>query len=103
MELNPARTALVAVHLQNDIVTAEGTFGPFFAAQVEGPQVVRLRPRSAEARLLYARALFLSGDAERAAAQLAAARDLPATSALRWTRFRRQGAIPPFGGCPAKS
>lgn len=53
------------------------------AAQVEGPQVVRARPRSAAARLLYARALYLAGDTERAARQLAAARNLPATPALR--------------------
>lgn len=53
------------------------------AAQVEGPRVVRARPRSAEARLLYARALYLSGSVGEAARQLAAARELPATPQQR--------------------
>jgi hypothetical protein len=31
MQLDPQRTALVAVHLQGDVVTHEGAFGGFFA------------------------------------------------------------------------
>ena len=30
MELNPSRTAIIAVHMQHDIITAEGAFGGFF-------------------------------------------------------------------------
>lgn len=64
MELNPARTALVAVHLQNDIVTAEGAFGAFFAAQVEERGVVGVvggladAARAAGATVVYTRVAF---------------------------------------------
>lgn len=34
MELDPTRTAVVGIHLQNDIVTADGAFGGFFAQNV---------------------------------------------------------------------
>jgi len=40
MELNPSTTAVVAIHMQGDIVTAAGAFGGFFAAQVEEGNVV---------------------------------------------------------------
>lgn len=33
MELIPARTAVIAVHMQNDVVSADGAFGGLFAAQ----------------------------------------------------------------------
>lgn len=32
---DPARTAVVAVHLQNDVVGADGAFAPFFRAEIE--------------------------------------------------------------------
>jgi nicotinamidase-related amidase len=40
MELNPSTTAVIAVHMQPDIVTADGAFGPFFAAQAAEHDVV---------------------------------------------------------------
>jgi nicotinamidase-related amidase len=40
MELNPSTTAVVAVHMQPDIVSADGAFGPFFAAQAAEHGVV---------------------------------------------------------------
>lgn len=40
MELNPARTAIIAVHLQKDVVSADGAFGGFFAAQAVERNVV---------------------------------------------------------------
>lgn len=46
------------------------------AAQVDGPQVVRAHPQSGEAHLLYARALYLVGNLEAAAAQLNRAKGL---------------------------
>ena len=33
--IDPTRTALVAVHLQNDFVGAEGAFAPFFRAEID--------------------------------------------------------------------
>lgn len=38
--MTPARTAVLLVHLQGDIVTAEGAFGPVFAEQVEARDVL---------------------------------------------------------------
>lgn len=40
MELNPSTTAVIAIHMQGDIVTAAGAFGGFFAAQVEERNVI---------------------------------------------------------------
>jgi len=40
MELNPDRTAIVAVHLQKDVVNADGAFGGFFAAQARERGVI---------------------------------------------------------------
>lgn len=53
------------------------------AAQVDGPQVVRAHPESAEAHVLYARALYLVGNLEAAARQLSRAQPLEMTPALR--------------------
>jgi biuret amidohydrolase len=47
--LDPARTALVAVHLQNDIVGADGAFAPFFRAEID-----RVGTLTTAARLLDA-------------------------------------------------
>lgn len=52
------------------------------AAQVEGPQVVEANPESAEAHLLYARALFLVGNHEAASRQVARAKTHPTTPEL---------------------
>ena len=40
MELNPATTAIIAVHMQPDIVSADGAFGPIFAAQAAERDIV---------------------------------------------------------------
>jgi biuret amidohydrolase len=40
MDLNPSTTAVIAVHMQYDIVIADGAFGPFFAAQAAQHDVV---------------------------------------------------------------
>jgi len=40
MELTPSRTAVIAIHMQHDIVTAEGAFGGFFAAQAAERDVI---------------------------------------------------------------
>lgn len=83
LNLTLCLTLLGGVRAQADPVAAldELLRGGYYAlaAQVEGPQVVRARPRDVEARLLYARALYLAGSAAEAERQLAAARALPAT------------------------
>ncbi|MEU4565212.1 cysteine hydrolase [Micromonospora sp. NPDC023956] len=48
-EFDPARTAVVNVHWQHEVVSPEGTFGPFFAEQV-----VRHRVASYVARVVAA-------------------------------------------------
>lgn len=53
------------------------------AAQVEGPQAVKANPDNAEARLLYAQALYLVGNFEVAAAQLGRAKPLATTPELK--------------------
>jgi biuret amidohydrolase len=40
MDLNPSTTAVIAVHMQHDIVSADGAFGPFFAAQAAEHDVI---------------------------------------------------------------
>jgi biuret amidohydrolase len=40
MDLNPSTTVVIAVHMQRDIVIADGAFGPFFAAQAAQRNVV---------------------------------------------------------------
>lgn len=40
MELDPTRTAVIAVHLQKDVVNADGAFGGFFAAQAVERDVI---------------------------------------------------------------
>ncbi|MET4538431.1 nicotinamidase-related amidase [Arthrobacter bambusae] len=40
MELNPDRTAIVAIHCQGDIVSGEGAFAPFFHEQVVSRNVI---------------------------------------------------------------
>jgi nicotinamidase-related amidase len=40
MNLNPSTTAVIAVHMQRDIVTADGAFGGFFAAQAAEHDVI---------------------------------------------------------------
>jgi hypothetical protein len=48
MELTPSRTAVIAVHMQRDVVTADGAFGGFFAAQAaerDDPGALAAAPR----------------------------------------------------------
>jgi nicotinamidase-related amidase len=49
MELNPSTTAVVAVHMQKDVVNADGAFGGFFAAQAEKVDVVGVTSRLLDA------------------------------------------------------
>ena len=67
--------------------TAPGTLkdlldGGYYAlaAQVEGPRAVQTNPQSAEAHLLYARALYLVGNLGNAQTQLGRAKTLSKTS-----------------------
>src|SRR6478609_302691 len=61
MELDPTRTAVIAVHLQKDIVYADGAFGGFFAAQAVERDVVAVNStlldaaRRAGATVVYTR------------------------------------------------
>lgn len=61
MELNPSTTAVIAVHMQNDIVNADGAFGPFFAAQAAERKVIDVvgqlqdAARAAGATVVYTR------------------------------------------------
>jgi len=61
MDLHPATTAVIAVHMQHDIVGEHGAFGPFFAAQVAEHDVIgivgRLQDaaRAAGAAVVYTR------------------------------------------------
>lgn len=40
MELNPERTAIIAIHCQGDIVSGEGAFAPFFHDQIVSRNVI---------------------------------------------------------------
>ncbi|WP_328324802.1 cysteine hydrolase [Kribbella sp. NBC_00382] len=61
MELTPSTTAVIAVHMQRDIVSADGAFGGFFAAQATERDVVGITgklldaARSAGATVVYTR------------------------------------------------
>lgn len=71
-------SARSAQSLQNEVgslrdLLDEGYYA--LAAQVEGPRVLGQFPESAEAQLLYARALLLTGNTEEAAGALEAARE----------------------------
>ena len=67
MDLTPLRTAVVAVHMQHDIVTADGAFGGFFAAQAAERDVVGQigklleAARGAGATVVYSRVAWQSG------------------------------------------
>ena len=67
MELNPSRTAVIAMHLQNDIVTAGGAMGSFFAAQVESRGIIGVvgtlltTARRAGATVVYTRVAWQPG------------------------------------------
>jgi nicotinamidase-related amidase len=65
--IDPARTALVAVHLQNDIVGADGAFAPFFRAEIDRvgtiPTAAQLldAARAAGAMVIYTRVAWQPG------------------------------------------
>jgi nicotinamidase-related amidase len=67
MELDPHRTAIVAVHMQRDIVTAEGAFGGIFAAQASSRDVIGvtgkllMTVRDAGATVVYTRVAWQPG------------------------------------------
>ena len=67
LELDPARTALVNVHWQRDIVTDNGAFAPFFAEAVQRHGVVDSTrslvetARESGAMVIWVRAAFRPG------------------------------------------
>jgi biuret amidohydrolase len=67
LQFDPARTALVNVHWQRDIVTAEGAFAPFFAEAVQRHGVIDSTrslvqaAREAGVPVIWARAAFRPG------------------------------------------
>lgn len=67
MELDPRTTALVAVHLQGDIIGADGAFAGFFAEQVRARDVVAVNAgllhavRAAGGMVVYTRVAYRPG------------------------------------------
>ncbi|MFC7661461.1 cysteine hydrolase family protein [Pseudonocardia benzenivorans] len=67
MELDPRRTAFIAVHYQNDVITPEGAFGPSFAEQATAAGIVpttktlHAAARAAGAQVVYTRVAFQPG------------------------------------------
>lgn len=63
-EFDPARTAVINIHWQYDIVTPEGAFGPFFAEGVQRRGVIAKNAllnraaRAAGASVIYIRTAF---------------------------------------------
>ena len=80
MDLNPPRFAVIAVHMQNNIVTAEGAYGGFFAAQATSRDVIGITgklldaTRARSSAVLYTRVAWQPGYPE-PGRELAAARD----------------------------
>jgi nicotinamidase-related amidase len=70
MELDPAKTAVIAVHMQKDIVNADGAFGGFFAAQAVERNVVSVidtlleTARRAGSTVVYTRVAWQPGLAD---------------------------------------
>lgn len=70
MELNPSTTAVIAVHMQGDVVLAEGAFGGFFAAQAQKVDVVAVTKsvldaaRDAGSTVVYTRVAWQPGLAD---------------------------------------
>ncbi|MHA6793094.1 cysteine hydrolase family protein [Pseudonocardia bannensis] len=67
MELDPRRTAIIAVHFQNDVITPDGAFGALFAEQATATGVVPTTKalqdaaRAAGALVVYTRVAFQPG------------------------------------------
>ena len=70
MELDPAKTAVIAVHMQKDVVNADGAFGGFFAAQAAERNVVSVidtlleTARRAGSTVVYTRVAWQPGLAD---------------------------------------
>lgn len=70
MDLNPATTAIIAVHMQKDVVSADGAFGDFFAAQAAERDVAGVigklldTARAAGATVVYTRVAWQPGLAD---------------------------------------
>jgi nicotinamidase-related amidase len=68
--IDPKRTALVAIHLQHDIVGADGAFAPFFRAEIERTRVLDTAARAltssrrAGTKIVYTRVAFKPGHAD---------------------------------------
>jgi len=64
MELNPERTAVIAIHCQGDIVSGEGAFAPFFHDQIVTRNVINKiggllnSARDAGMTVIYTRVAF---------------------------------------------
>ncbi|MDT7705498.1 MAG: ureidoacrylate peracid hydrolase [Pseudonocardiales bacterium] len=67
MELDPRRTAFIAVHYQHDVISQEGAFGAFFAEQATAAGVVpttrtlQEAARAAGSPVIYTRVAFQPG------------------------------------------
>jgi nicotinamidase-related amidase len=67
VDLDPRTTAVIAVHMQRDIVTPEGAFGAFFAEQVAARDVIGVTrtvldaAREAGSTVFYTRVAWESG------------------------------------------
>jgi biuret amidohydrolase len=67
MDLTPSRTAVIAVHMQPDVVAAEGAFGGFFAAQAAERDVIGQigklldAARRSDATVVYTRVAWQPG------------------------------------------
>ncbi|MEV5302620.1 cysteine hydrolase family protein [Amycolatopsis methanolica] len=65
--IDPTRTAVIGIHLQQDIVGANGAFAPFFRAEVERTGVLDTAARALTgarrvgARIVYTRVAFAPG------------------------------------------
>lgn len=70
MEFNPATTAFVASHWQNDVVGPDGAFSTFFRAQVEKHGVIDVAKRliegarAAGVQVVYTRVAFKPGHSD---------------------------------------
>jgi biuret amidohydrolase len=70
VELNRARTAVIAVHMQKDVVNADGAFGGFFATQAVERDVVGIigklldTARAAGVTVVYTRVAWQPGLAD---------------------------------------
>jgi biuret amidohydrolase len=68
--IEPSRTAVVAVHFQNDVVGAAGAFAPFFHAEVERVGTIATAARlldaarSAGVKVVYTRVAWQAGYAD---------------------------------------